>query len=155
MTKWTQNYFSDYLSDIGGLFASLMAGASLALGSYQSFVAHKSILKRLYGEEDLYASARRTLNAKQISEPESKEILRAKIEKRKDFNARFCSYTIISFAKAICCCFAPCCRTGKCRRLLDSHKKFEIAKERLKTECDIQNMIEMNRVTRLLHKARF
>lgn len=132
-----------------------MAGASLFLGSYQGFVAQKSILKRLYGEEDLYAKARRTLDAQQISEPEFKEILRAKIEKRKDFNARYCSYTIISLAKAICCCLACGFRTGKCRRLLDSHKKFEIAKERLKMEVDIQHIIEMNRVTRLLHKARF
>ena len=52
ITTWTQVYFSDFLSNIGGLFTSLMAGASFLVEGYQSFVAQKSMLKRLYGEED-------------------------------------------------------------------------------------------------------
>ena len=38
---------------------------------------------------------------------------------------------------------------------MNSHTKFLIAKERIMMEKDIQYMIEMNRVSRLLHKAKF
>ena len=38
---------------------------------------------------------------------------------------------------------------------MDSHEKFQIAQQRLHEEQDIQYLIEMNRVTRLLLKARF
>ena len=38
---------------------------------------------------------------------------------------------------------------------MDSHEKFQIAQQRLHEEHDIQYLIEMNRVTRLLLKARF
>ena len=51
-TKWTQLYFSDYLSDIGGLFTSLMAGARLSIMGYQSFYAQKSMIRYNYGHED-------------------------------------------------------------------------------------------------------
>ena len=37
---------------------------------------------------------------------------------------------------------------------MDIHKKLGIAQERLNKEHDIQYMIEMNRVTHLLHKTR-
>ena len=39
INKWTQKYLNDYLSEIGGLFTSLMAGASFLMLGYQNFVA--------------------------------------------------------------------------------------------------------------------
>ena len=44
-------YFSDFLSQIGGLFTSLMAGATFFMVGYQNFEAQNALLKRLYGEE--------------------------------------------------------------------------------------------------------
>ena len=41
------------------------------------------------------------------------------------------------------------------KKKLDRYKKFQLALERLLQEQDIQYMIEMNRVTRVLHKATF
>ena len=37
---------------------------------------------------------------------------------------------------------------------MESHRRFEIAQERLGREHDIQHIIEMNRVTHLLHKIK-
>ena len=56
VTKWTQNNISDFLSDIGGLFTSLLTGAKFLIAGFQSFIAQKSMLKHLYGEEDLGAT---------------------------------------------------------------------------------------------------
>ena len=153
MTRWTQLYFTEYLSRIGGLFTALLAIARFAVSGYQRFVASKSMLKRLYGEEDFIA-ADETRKSMQLQPQTPKETLRAKIEKTKDFNASYCAFMMVACFKALCCCFKPCCR-GKCRRHLDSHRKFQIAQERLSSEVDIQHMIEMNRVTRLIHKAHF
>ena len=50
-TVWTQLYFTGWLSDIGGLFTSIMAIAKFFISGYQEFVVQKSMLKRLYGEE--------------------------------------------------------------------------------------------------------
>ena len=38
---------------------------------------------------------------------------------------------------------------------VDKYRKFELAVQRLSKEQDIQYIIEMNRITRLLHKAFF
>ena len=44
-------YIGDFLYQIGGLSRSLMAAASFLVLGYQNFVAQKSLLKRLYGEQ--------------------------------------------------------------------------------------------------------
>ena len=110
----------------------MMAGAQFLVAGYQKFVADKSMLKRLYGEEDFddTDAAQETANdgSKDFS---AKDTLRAKIEKRKDFNASYYLYTVISYFRCLCCCLASCCK-ARCKRYLDSHKKFEIAQLRLK-----------------------
>ena len=50
VTNWTKTYITDFLAHIGGLFTSVIAGASFLLSNYQHFVSEKSLLKRLYGE---------------------------------------------------------------------------------------------------------
>ena len=104
-----------------------MAGAKFLMAGYQRFVADKSMLKRLYGEEDFdSANSQEDINdeSKDFS---AKDTLRAKIEKKKDFKASYFLYTLISYFKCLCCCCcAPCCRV-RCKRYIDSHKKFEIA----------------------------
>ena len=112
-----------------------MAGATFIMSGYQNFVAQKSMLKRLYGEEDLDAS-RGTSAFESPEDSSGKEILRAKIKKKKDFNASFCLFKLVSCFKNFCCCFAPCTKE-RCRRHLDSHRKFQIAQERLNLEQDI------------------
>ena len=51
-TKWTQIYFSDFLSSMGGLFTSTVGVISFFISGYQAFVSDKSMIKKLYGEED-------------------------------------------------------------------------------------------------------
>ena len=120
VTKWTQVYFSDYLSQIGGLFTAIMAFANFLFAGYQKFVAQKSMLKRLYGEEDFDAPSGAS---DFVSSSSPKETLQAKIEKKKDFDASFCRFVMVSCFRSFCCCLASCCKT-QCRRSLDSHKKF-------------------------------
>ena len=119
-------------------------------------MAQKSLLKRLYGEES--PEEKRDDDCHDLSRARKKtmkENLRDKIEKRKDFNASYCIYVLVSCFKSLCCCFTKCCSTARCRRHLESHKKMQIAQDRLNLEHDIQHLIEMNRATRLLYKTRF
>ena len=101
----------------------MLAIARFAVSGYQRFVASKSMLKRLYAEEDLVA-ADETRGNVLLESQSPKEILRAKIEKTKDFNARYCAFMMVACFKALCCCFTSCCCGDRCKRHLDSHRKF-------------------------------
>ena len=106
--KWTQKYLSDFLSTIGGLFTALIAVASFFISDYQSFISQKSMLKRLYGEEDLDARSARSRVSREV---DPKDELREKLEKRRDFNTSFFKHIMIACFKSCCCCitFTRCC----------------------------------------------
>ena len=79
MTTWTQAYISDFLSEIGGLFTSLMAGARFLIAGYNRFVADKSMLKRLYGEEHFDSADSQEATNAAPRDYSAKDTLRAKI----------------------------------------------------------------------------
>ena len=54
-----------------------------------------------------------------------------------------------------CCCLPSCNRAAWIRKGVKKHHKFKLALDRLDKEQDIQYLIEMNRVSRYLHKAAF
>ena len=95
------------------------------VAGYQRFVADKSMLKRLYGEEDFDSTDSQGTTSAESRDFSARDTLRAKIEKKKDFKASYFLYTVIYYFRCLCC-FASCCRT-RCKRYLDSHRKFEIA----------------------------
>ena len=142
-----------------------MGVCTFLLAGYHQWVAQKSMFKRLYGEErddDLKSGSDDTsdqlLNQADDDDASQtpKEILRTKIEKRKDFSASYCSFMLMYCFVTLCCCFKKCCgSSGRWRRHLDNLEKFRIAQDRLNQEQDIQYLIEMNRVTRLLHRMWF
>ena len=81
--KWTQLYFLDFLANVGGLFTSLMAVLQLIMSGYQNFTADKSMLKRLYGEEEEFSNgAMINENINNTMVDESSELMRSKIQKR-------------------------------------------------------------------------
>lgn len=71
--------------------------------------------------------------------------MKTKIERRKKFTQSFC-FNLLSFFFGKCCCSKSNIR---------SYKKFQIAKERVLKEHDIQTIIAMNRITRIIHKSYF
>ena len=88
MTEWTQKYYTDFLSEIGGLFTSIMAAATFIISGYQKFVSNKSMLKKLYGEEDMtQTSEEAEMEAEQQTCPQ--EVYIAKLERRQNFTARY------------------------------------------------------------------
>ena len=50
-TNWYKTYIGDILSDMGGLFVSIIGTVNFTLSGYQEFVQDKSMLKQLYAEE--------------------------------------------------------------------------------------------------------
>ena len=122
-TVWTQKYVTDYLASIGGLFTSFFAWPALIVSGYQNFVAQKSVFKRLYGEEETDQQDDPDQSIDDTSSP--KDLIRTKIEKRKEFSASYWSYTLVSCFKRLCCCCPRCCcQRASCRRLLDRHRKM-------------------------------
>ena len=120
---WTQQaYFTDFLSDIGGLFTSVMAGAAIAMSSYQNFVSQKSLLKRLYGEVE--EEPNHTIKVSADGSSTKQEILAATVRRRRDFSASYCQYVLVSCLKALCCCCKSQYLTAGCQRQLERHKKM-------------------------------
>ena len=86
----------------------------------------------------------------------AKARFKERMHARREFTATYVSYLFQSLLIAFWCCFRHCCgRSTFCSRRVKKYRKFKLALSRLEYEHDIQHMIEMNRVSRLLHKATF
>lgn len=75
----------------------------------------------------------------------------------KDFHFDYCTFFIIKAFTFCCCCLTRCFkrRFSWWNSRIVSYKKWQIAQKRLMDEQDIQKIIFLNRVTRLIHKIRF
>ena len=63
---------------------------------------------------------------------------------------------ITVFLKACCCISGPCQRKYLWwRRRVHSYKKFKIAEKRLVGEIDVQKIVAMNRINKLVQKLLF
>ena len=118
MINWTQQYIFEFLSYIGGLFGAQMAVAKFFMSGYQDFVADKSLLKKLYGEEEMTRKVGEADQGEEETVPQ--QIMRNKLEKYKEFKANFCTFKLISCFLALCCCCKCCYMSDRCRRQLDS-----------------------------------
>lgn len=83
-----------------------------------------------------------------------KDQVRAKMQECEPLSASYWTLTLAGCLRSFssCCCCKKYCST-RCKRHLDSHKKMQVAQERLDAEYDIVNMLLLNRITRLLHKT--
>ena len=80
------------------------------------------------------------------------QFLEAKMKGRKDFTFGFLTYTLM---KWLGCCLQRCCKKQSWfQRQLQNFEQFKIATERLRKETDLQNMIQLDRVSQLFHKAK-
>ena len=95
-----------------------MAAAQFLMSSYQKFVADKSLLKRLYGEEDMTCTFGEADQEKEDTAPQ--QMMRSKLEKYQYFKASFCTFKLISCFLALCCCCKFCYMSDLCRRERDS-----------------------------------
>ena len=84
-----------------------------------------------------------------------REVFKSKLERRKDFEFDYWTYIFVFWLQSCCCCLLSCCKSRRLRQRIDSYNKFNVAQERLNKEQDIQHLIKMNRITRLIHKVRF
>ena len=125
------------------------------MSGYQNFVQNKSMLLGLYR-----TSSRDREQVDPAQDPLlavfAKQDYRDSIESQEQFTANYFSYLVQYTMRTYCCCLISCCRKSQlCRRRIDKYKKFELALERLAEEHDIVNIIQLNRVSHLLHKMNF
>ena len=86
----------------------------------------------------------------------AKRAMKEHISKRSELKNSYWNHRFILFVNSLCCCFKSCCRRVACYNTRDKrYRKFYVALERLTHEQDIQYVMEMNRVNRLLHKINF
>ena len=120
------------------------------------------MLKKLYGEErKMTCGEAEKSDEAAVLEGESRnddiprDVFKSKLERRKDFEFDYWTYILVYWLQSCCCCLLSCCKSRWLRQRIDSYQKFNVAQERLNKEQDIQHLIKMNRITRLIHKVRF
>eukprot|EP00354_Favella_ehrenbergii_P009025 CAMPEP_0170465654 /NCGR_PEP_ID=MMETSP0123-20130129/9919_1 /TAXON_ID=182087 /ORGANISM="Favella ehrenbergii, Strain Fehren 1" /LENGTH=238 /DNA_ID=CAMNT_0010731609 /DNA_START=842 /DNA_END=1558 /DNA_ORIENTATION=+ len=128
-------FFSDFIANFGGL----------------------AMIRKLYGETKESARSRSQMNhaGDVIDEEAAKKAFEEHVKSRQEFSSNYLSYLFYTgFLNSICCCLQGLClRNSYFETKINRYQKFEIALQRLTQEQDIQYMIEMNRISRLLHKA--
>ena len=91
-----------------------------------------------------------------MSESEAKLDFKDAIDERIEIKVTFWSWLLYSQILPYLCCLKKCCaRSSAFKKKIDRYAKFEAGLERLAHEQDIQYLIGMNRISRLVHKANF
>lgn len=158
---WYRTYFSEYLSNQGGLIISVLSIAAFFVKGYSRFVKQTKLVRLLYklsnredrGRENATSAADPMLDGHNDLQAEFKTT----IESQKQFTANYFSYLLQYVLRTICCCcLDSCCRKSNfCNHRITKYKKFETALEHLADEQDIINLILRNRITLFLHKMNF
>ena len=113
------------------------------------------MLKRLYGHSEETDRVRVSSDI-QYESYYAVDTFEDHLKERKEFKMNFFSNILFLVIGKFCCCLHTCCnRRISIRRGSNKYKKFMQAIQRLSKEQDIQHMIEMNRISRLLHKMNF
>ena len=149
-TIWVRTFFLDFLSSFGALVMTISALIGFLVNNYETFIKDKSMLKKLYGELPPRASD-------EEDDSDGKAAFRACIENRKDFRFGYWTFLLISSFVTCCCCLSGCCqrRFEWWRTRVHSQKKFKIARRRLNHELDVQRIVALNRITKLIQKLLF
>ena len=114
------------------------------------------MLNSLYGDGDAAGERASTRDSTQYSSFWATKTFERRVKNRRELNTNFFVYVFFWGVQNLCCC----CR-NRCLRFrwiyegTGRYEKFNLALARLSKEHDIQHLIEMNRIARLLHKSVF
>ena len=112
------------------------------------------MLDQLYGEMGDARMPRS--DTTQYSKSWAMKAFKKRLIGRRDLNTPYYTYRFFHCIINACCCFNRCLsKLTWIRNGINKYHKFELALERLSKEVDIQYLVEMNRVSRLVHKACF
>lgn len=149
---WYRINIWGFLSSFGGLVTSIFGIASAIMSSFNNYEENKAMLSRLYGHSE------DTDRVKTDSDIEygtyyATRTFEDHVKGRRELSNSYFSILLFKFLTSCCCCFQTCCSRVLCiKRGENRYRKYELALKRLSKEQDIQYFIEMNRISRLLHK---
>ena len=157
-SKYYRTFFTEYLSEMGGLFLSILGFYTWVFSGYENFIQQKSMLKRLYRESDQVDPEFKEIRDEEIEHLDMPvEAMRNHLESHQMIELSYFQYYIAWLYSYLCCCCLDkrLRRSSFCSKNHKMLKKFDLANEALLKETDIQQMIKLNRLTRLLHKQAF
>ena len=84
----------------------------------------------------------------------AKEAMKDRLERRVEFSINFWGWLFYGVLMPSCCsCIRKCCtRSHNSKFRMAKYEKLNVALKRLSFEIDIQRMISLNRVARIVHK---
>ena len=134
-----------------------MAGARIVLSGHHAFFMMRAMTNTLYSQADSDLRDRASfVSPAVITDEQAKEAIAQQVRCQRDFSGNYFSYTFQTMILPLLCGLSSCLkRSNRCKRRINNYKKLQLVQERLMHEHDIQEIIAMNRVTKLIHKAWF
>ena len=155
--QWYRFTFLQFLGSFSALLLSIHQILVFALGHAHEYTKNQHMLSSLYGES---SKAERLddseMQSVQFGVDYAKEAFEVHVKSRNELVSSYGSYLMFGFFANFCCCIKNCLdRKGGMRKNARRYLKFRLALERLAQEQDIQYIMQMNRVTHLIHSSTF
>lgn len=152
---WYRTSFGSFASEFAALALSIISVAEFVLSFSQNHEQNNAMLSTLYGDTSELTNRAQTSDNRRYGAIWATKTFEKKIKSRRELSfSCYLTYLLFWISTNMCCCFRTCCnRVNYLRNGASKFKKFNLALDRLNKEQDIQYLIEMNRVSRLLHKA--
>ena len=149
-------HFAQFASEFAAFSLSIIAVFTFVLRFSQSHKYSSAMLDSLYGDIGEATDRVPSKNTIQYGRYWATKTFEKNIKGRRELNTSYLSNLFFSAIVNLCCCLRTCCnRVAWIRNGTNKNRKFKLGLERLSGEQDIQHLIEMNRVSRLLHKTAF
>lgn len=136
------------LSVLGGLQTITGVILVVFLSGYQQFNLDQVLMKHLYSEEPYLVSGKDVRSNEQ-------EFLQ-RVQNRRPFSYSYCGYRCTKIASKCWCCLKLCVSRSKrsaFERRLRKMKMLERARQMLSQERDMEDMLYMKRMVRLMIKS--
>ena len=102
-TKWYRFYFTDFLSQQGGLALSIVATVGLFVSAYQDYTQSSEMLSSLYGETELNDHTE-SLSAVKYQQDEATKTFESLVKSRRDLRGNYCSFLFYQVTSSLFCC---------------------------------------------------
>lgn len=147
----TARTLTGLLAKLGGYTTVLTGIFSLLISNYQSFVFDKSMLKKLYFQQEfVYDDKNEDGNLKD----DDVEMI-DRIKNREEFWFGYFGYGLMSITTKCCCCLKKrwLQKWPYYKKQWYSYEKFKAARIELNREKDIENMIYNMRINKFMQKT--
>ena len=156
LVTWYRKTLTQFASQFSGFALSIVSVTRFLLSYLQEHEQTNAMLNSLYGDVSEVGERPPRKDSSVYGHYWATKTFEKRVKGRKELNSNYFAKSLFWSLENLCCCLKSCwSRVGWIRNGTNKQRKIQIAMDRLCKEQDIQHLIEMNRTTRIIHKATF